>query len=945
MRIEKLKTNKMENPLGFLLGKPRFSYIVSNTEAKKQVAARIEVATDESFHSIIFDSGKDADIDSLAYELPIELQPYTRYFWRVHVWADNGDYALSDTAWFETAKMDEVWTATWITPNLDPSIHPVLSKTFSVNKKVAEVRAYISGLGVYEMLVNGDKAGNEFLAPHFNAYDKWIQYQTYDVTELFLQGENRIDVMLGNGWYKGRFGFDANDKELYGDRFAMICEFHIAYQDGTGEVIPSDLSWKARKSNVIDGNIYDGEVYDATFVSEEEYSVKEIGLGYDRLTERLSLPVVVKEEIKPKEIIKTPAGETVIDMGQNMVGWMQFRTNAPKGTVITLQHGEWLQDGNFFNKNLRHAKAEYIYTADGEERIVRPFHTFYGFQYVKVEGLPGELDINDFTGCVVYSDMEEIGHFETSNEDVNRLFLNALWGQKGNFLDVPTDCPQRDERMGWTGDAQVFSGTACFNMDTFAFFSKYGYDMEKEQESRGGMVPSVVPSVNVKTGGSSAWGDAATIIPWNTYIHYGDKAILKQQFNSMKSWVDWIKKVDDESGSKRLWTEGFHFGDWLALDGNDPHSPMGGTDMYLVSSAYYYHSTGIVAKAAAVLGYEDLAKQYESLAAEIKHAIKKEFFTENGRLAVPTQTAHVLALYLDFVPDEHKERIANDLRMRLRMDKNHLRTGFVGTPYINRALSKYGSNDLAYTLLLNDDFPSWLYAVKKGATTIWERWDSVQPDGKINEQAMNSLNHYAYGAIVEWMYRNVAGLNPTESNPGFRHAYIAPQPEMRLKWAKASLQSAAGHYQSEWLINNKGQLSFTFKIPFNTTATVKLPDAKIQDIQINGIPVPEAYIEVYQFEEYVEIELTSGTWNFLYMPTKEYIIRYNTHTPLGVLLENEQAKAIVAKYAPGFTQFPPSLFKEVALASIRQLASYQATLIPDVPEDVLDEMDEKLLAL
>ena len=351
--------------------------------------------------------------------------------------------------------------------------------------------------------------------------------------------------------YKGRFGFrDENDRNIYGDKFALLCEIIIDFKDGTSVVVNSDETWKARKSKVLDSNIYDGEIYDATFNDTTVYDVREIGLGYDRLKARLSLPVKIKERLKPVEIIKTPAGETVLDLGQNMVGWIEFKTNAPKGTEIILQHGEILQRGESHRDNLRTAKAEFKYIADGQEAVVRPHFTFYGFRYVKVIGWPGEINGEDFTGCVLYSDMEQTGHIETSNPLVNRLFLNALWGQKGNFLDVPTDCPQRDERMGWTGDAQVFSGTASFNMDTFAFFKKYLYDLRCEQEDRAGMVPHVVPAVNIDDGGACAWADAATVIPWTVYVQYGDKAILEEQFESMKAWVDYIKRQDEKSGSR-----------------------------------------------------------------------------------------------------------------------------------------------------------------------------------------------------------------------------------------------------------------------------------------------------------------------------------------------------------------------------------------------------------
>lgn len=939
MFITKLKTNRIYNPLGFSLGeRPRLSYVVGGTNAKKQTAARYEVALDEAFASVVFDSGKRSDIDSLAFELPIELKARTRYFWRVEAWADNGDHAVSETAWFETAKLDEPWDAKWIVPEMDKEHHPALGRTFELAGPIASARAYVCGLGLYEMQINGRKAGDEYLTPHFNAYQKWLQYQTYDVTDMLREGGNRVEVSLGNGLYKGRFGFDGHSEELYGKEFALLCEIRVTYADGTTEILKSDTEWRASRSRVMGGNLYDGEVYDATFSGTESFSVRAGELGFDRLTARLSPPVVIKEELKPVEVIRTPAGETVLDMGQNMVGWLRFRTRAPKRTVIRLQHGEVLQEGNFYRDNLRTAKAEYVYTADGEEAVVRPYFTFFGFRYVKVEGWPGELDPNDFTGCVLYSDLEQTGSFETSDPLVNRLFLNALWGQKGNFLDVPTDCPQRDERMGWTGDAQVFSGAASFNMDSYAFYSKYGYDMGREQEDRGGMVPMVVPAANVQGGGSSAWADAATIIPWNTYLHYGDKSILEQQFESMKGWVDFIVRADESSGGRRLWTVGFHFGDWLALDGSNPDSPMGGTDTDFIASAYYCYSSRLVAKAAKVLGKDDLASHYERISGEVKKAIEDEFFSKTGRLALDTQTAYAVALYMDLVPESFKTRVVEGLVKRLRADRNHLRTGFVGTPYLNFALSDNGREELGYTLLLNDDYPSWLYAIKLGATTIWERWNSIMPDGKISSTGMNSLNHYAYGAIAEWMYRAIAGINPIEDAPGFRRVELAPKPDFRLRWAKAKVDTAAGTYKSEWAFDEEGRLEFRFEIPFHATALVRLPRAAAKSLEIDG---PALAVPAMQDGEDAALELDSGSYVIRYSPTKSYIKILSTRMPLADLVANKSALELIAPLVPpGIELNPDSLRATLGDASIRELAAYY-------PMDAgfLDELDAKLKAI
>ncbi len=950
MIITRMKTNHIPNPLGFNLATPRLSWVIEDTGARTQSAAQVQVAADEKFQNLLFDSGKRADIDSLAFALPLALKPTTRYFWRVTVWADNGEVAQSDTAWFETAKMDQPWRAQWITPDWeDKKIHPLLHKSFSLPSAPVSARAYVTGLGLYELEINGKRVGNEQLTPDCNAYDKWIQYQTYDVTALLQAGENAASAMLGNGWYKGRFGFEGQHDSLYGDRFALLCELAVTCADGSTMVVGSDSTWKATRSPVVDSSIYDGEIYDARLqiqgwsspgLDDRDWqATRPIDIGFDRLQARRSLPVRIMEELKPAAVIHTPAGETVLDMGQNMVGWMRFRVNAPAGAEIFLQHGEVLQDENFFRDNLRSAKAEYHFFSNGEPAVVEPHFTFFGFRYVKVTGWPGELNPDDFTGCVVYSDLEQTGQIVTSNPLVNRLFLNTVWGQKGNFLDVPTDCPQRDERMGWTGDAQVFSGTACFNMDVEAFFAKYTYDISREQETRGGMVPMVVPAVNVRGGGSSAWGDAATIVPWNVYLFFGDKAILAQQLASMKGWVDFIRGADEASGGHRLWTTGFHFGDWLSLDGPDPKSPMGGTDVGFISSAYYCYSAALVAKAAAVLGKEDVAQEYGRLADEVRQAIQAEFFTPRGRIAIDTQTALVVALFMDLVPPEYKQRAEAMLREKLRKDRYHLKTGFVGTPYLCRVLSEHGSNDLAYRLLLNEDYPSWLYEVKMGATTIWERWNSLLPDGRISDLTMNSFNHYAYGSIVEWMYRNAAGLNPVEDQPGFRRARLAPQPDGRLQWVRASYESAAGCYESEWRIEPDGKLSFQFRVPFNATAALRLPDAHLEDMMVNGAALTQSGLNARQSGADTMVELPAGRWSFQYQPTREYLLHFSTNTPIGELLANPQAKAVIASVLPQLGNMNPNMLRgDMAFATPRDMANSPFLRIPGETLDKLDEL-------
>ena len=536
-------------------------------------------------------------------------------------------------------------------------------------------------------------------------------------------------------------------------------------------------------------NLYDGEQIDATApeLPAEEPTVCDAPKG--RLEARRSLPVVAHEHIKPVELIHTPAGEQVFDMGQNFAGIFTFRVKEPAGTKIHIQTGEVLQKGNFYNENLRSAKSEYIYISDGNETVIRPHFTYYGYRYVKVEGV-SDLKIEDFTGLALYSDIEMGGDVETGHDLVNQLVSNVRWGMKGNFIDVPTDCPQRDERMGWTGDTQVFSPTATFLADTYAFYSKYLHDMYTEQMDLDGMVPDVVPSAGVHST-ACVWGDSSCIIPWNMYQFYGDKKILENQYDSMRNWVDYISRVD---GDNHGWRSVFHYGDWLALDNPSGKTDevMGGTDEGYIANVYYAASAGIVAKAARVLGYEADAKTYQALCDEQFEEVKKEYFSQTGRCCIKTQTALILALKYHL--SENEELTKKTLRLLFQISGDKLKTGFTGMPLMCPVLSENGMNDLAYTLLLNEDYPGWLHEVKLGATTVWERWNSLDENGDISSTGMNSLNHYAYGSILEWVFRYVTGFRVSEEHPGSRHLLIAPTLNWKLKRAKGSYHSAAGTY-------------------------------------------------------------------------------------------------------------------------------------------------------
>ncbi|MDG5788499.1 family 78 glycoside hydrolase catalytic domain [Evansella sp. AB-P1] len=912
MRVYNMRTNNVTNPLGFELDNLSLSWVVDGegSDSKYQSAARVEIASSSDFNDILFDSGKKEDINFLGYEPTLELQPRTRYYWRVTVWGDKSDNTVSDTAWFETGKMKEEWNGKWITPSLPSDTHPIIRRPFELEKEVETARIYITGLGIYHLELNGKKVSDEFLTPGFHSYDFWLQYQTYDITDDLKEGKNALGVMLGNGWYKGRIGFFQGYENVYGDSFSLIAEVHITYKDQTTEIIATDDTWKCMEAPITFSGIYDGEIYNAN-MEDHLWSSPELGEepagsvsycdGFSSLQGRYGLPIKVMEELKPIELIHTPAGEVVLDFGQNMTGWVRFTTSAKKDTKQKLEYGEILQDSNFYRDNLRTAKAQYTYISDGKERLVEPKFTFYGFRYVKLEGFGENPSLEDFTGCVVYSEIDEVGAIETSNPLINKLFQNAMWGQKGNFLDVPTDCPQRDERMGWTGDAQIFASTACFNMYSPAFFKKYMHDLRKEQQALEGSVPFIVPMIKpegvkgfIMGHGSTAWADAATVIPWMTYLHYGNKSLLRSQFETMKDWVDYLYSIDESAGSSRLITKGIHLGDWLALDGKDPNEgKLGGTDQFFIASAYYYYSTTLVAKAAFALEKQEVVKKYEKLAFEIKEAIINEYVTANGKLAIDTQTGFILALYMDLVNEDQKGRVAEDLKRKLIDSDMHLQTGFVGTPYFCHALSSYDGNEYAYSLLLNEDYPSWIYAIKLGATTIWERWNSVLEDGSISSTGMNSLNHYAYGSIVDWMYQHMCGIQPNDSYPGFQRFTLEPKPDGRLTYANGEIVSSSGTIKSGWKLSKDQTITFTFTVPFNTTADVVLPDAAVDSIKVVGGTIES--IKAEQRGEAVVGQLTPGEYEITYTLQKEYVKTYNLDSTLRELLVNGATRNIIEK--------------------------------------------------
>ena len=827
MYISRLRVNHKKNPLGFNLAKIHLSWEVKDVCGKWAVETRIIVSESSNMEKLVYDSGVQENYHENQMLVSFDLKPRTRYYWQVEVKDDKGDCAKSNPAWFETGKLQESWTAKWIGTEENEKRMPLLYKEFELKEKPESVRWHVCGLGLYEAYVNEKKAGREFLMPGYHCYDSFLEYQTLDVTELLSQGKNKIAVLLGEGWYKGRFGFDGDYRNLYGNQKKCIGELHIRYANGQEECIVTDSSWKAEESSICENGIYDGEHIDET-LEHKMLSVEEIEETRP-LVERFNPRIHKVEEFQPVSV-KQEDEALLLDFGETVTGWVEITGAFETGQKVMMQYGEVLQKGRFYRDNLRTAKAEFTYVSKGKGETIRPHFTYYGFRYVKIKGLNPEKEYK-YTAYRIMSDIERTGWVATDHDKVNHLLENTLRSQKCNFLDIPTDCPQRDERMGWTGDAGIFASTACFHMDSGSFFHHYMKNMQAEQEKCNGAIPFFVPRPKVKKeehtnpfyldSGAAVWGDAATLIPWKLYQFYGVKAMLEEQYPVMKAWVDYEYERTKENEIPYLWQNDRQLGDWLALDNGNINNPIGKTDSGFIASVYHYWSTKMVKEAAESLGLEE-SKVYAEREKEIRNAILNYYFPDKKFCLEYTQTACALLLYLKLYPEGEREVITAKLAELLKKNNGHLNTGFVGTPILCMALSENGQNQLAYDLLLNEDYPGWLHEVNLGATTVWERWNSLEEDGSISGTGMNSLNHYAYGSIAEWIYRYMCGLNPSIEEAVKMTIY--PMPDQRLKKAEGSWRSVFGKYVCAWNWKSEQEVVCNIEVPFNANARFILPD-------------------------------------------------------------------------------------------------------------------------
>jgi len=736
---------------------------------------------------------------------------------------------------------------------------PYLRKEFKLDKPIKQALLYSSALGIFETNINGKRVGNEYYKPGWTDYPTRVYYFTHDVTEMLKKGNNAIGTLLGDGWYAGHIGFGFN-REQYGKNPRYISQLEVTYTDGTSERIVSDGSWKANYGPVIEADWMMGETYDANkeLTGWDKTGFEDSNWAKVATQDKIEtkhfeafpgVPVRLTEEVPAKSINEPAKGVYVFDLEQNFAGIARLKVKGKKGQKITMKFAEVLKpDGNIYTDNLRSARCTDSYTCKGEgTEIWQPMFTSHGFRYVEITGLESKPGLDMATGLVVNSDTDVAGKFECSNSMVNQLYSNIHWGQRSNFIDIPTDCPQRDERLGWTGDAQIFVRTATYNMDTSEFFTKWLIDLDDAQGEEGDF-PDVAPRKCVESGGTAAWGDAGVICPWTVHHVYGDDRLAIRHYESMKKWIEYCEK-----NSENLLRPDKGFGDWVSIDSYTPKDVIG--------TAYFAYSTKLLSKIAYNVGFLEDGQKYEGLFNKIKKAFNDAYVKEDGTIKGETQTCYAMALAFDLLSDENRIKAGKHLYERVKAKNWHLSTGFVGLSYLLPSLVETGNLDIAYKLLLNDTFPSWGYSIKNGATTIWERWDGWTEEKGFQTPGMNSFNHYSFGAVGRWMMGTVAGID-TVGN-GFKKIIIKPRPGGKLSYVKASYDSINGVIKSAWKIEG-GKFKFDVTIPANTTAVVYVPTVKIaKEADIEKIYSDKEFVKFIKIEDgFAVFEVGSGDYSF-----------------------------------------------------------------------------------
>jgi alpha-L-rhamnosidase len=865
VEVTSLRCEYLENPLGIDVAQPRLSWkLKSDTRGQKQIAYRIVVASSrekvELGQGDLWDTGKvqSSETTQIAYAGKT-LSTHMPCFWNVMVW----DAAGKPSAWGKPAHWSmglltpSDWKAEWIGFDQNPESKPVqekevvigkgktylpapyLRKEFKISGNIARATLYVMSQGFAEMHLNGKRVGDEYFMPGWTDYQKRIYYRTYDVTSMLEPGANALGAILGDGWFRGNISKIGQNQ--YGNLIRLKAQLQIDYADGNSEMFATDPSWKASFGPILESDMQGGETYDArkellgwdrpgfllrsasaaTAGQVEGRNWASVNVGSSLQAKPMiqaypGVPVRRTQELPTRKISEPQPGTFVFDLGQNFSGWIRLKTKEKAGSKIVMRFGEMLNaDGTVYTENLRSARVTDTYICNGRgEEVWEPHFTFHGFQYVEVTGLSAQPTPEMVTGIVVHSDAPMASSFECSNPMLNQLHSNIVWGQRSNYLDVPTDCPQRDERLGWTGDTQVFIRSGCYNQDVAAFFTKWNVDLMDTQRADGAFGHQA-PVFHGH--GSPGWADAGVICPWTIYQVYGDARMVRQHYDQMARFIEHCKTRPNKG-----------FGDWLSIGSKTPKD--------LIAMAYSAYSTHLMIEIADALGEKEDAAKFRQLFEAIKGEFQKRFVQEDGRLSGDSQTAYCLAIYFDLLTATQREQAAAHLVERIMAKDDHLSVGFLGVNILLPALTEIGRSDLAYRLIQNKTYPSWGYSIEQGATTIWERWNSYTKKDGFGPVKMNSFNHYAYGSCSEWMFRSMLGIDT--DGPGFKKIKMKPEFDESITWAKGHHDTIRGRISSDWKWGD-GVFEWAVTIPPNTTATIYMPENAASLIE-SGSPVAKA---------------------------------------------------------------------------------------------------------
>ena len=840
-----LRCAHLVNPLGVAPDRVRLSWRLEGGRPG-QAQAGYQVVVTSGPGPTVWDSGQVASAATTGVRYRGHpLARGGRYSWRVRVWDEDQRVSQwSEPARFEV-ELDPAggWHASWIGLGpvkeefrppagdgpADPLRHalnpaPYLRRDFVVSQPVASARLYVTALGLYEARLNGDRVGDAVLAPGWTDYAQRVAYQTYDVTGLLRPGENVLGALLADGWYSGFTGFDAKRAGAhYGTAPEFLAQLVIGFTDGTSQMVVTDAHWRARFAAIRHADLLMGERHD---LAREPHGWD--APGFDdagwrpvscRDLDRTALvadpgpPVRVTQEIAPVSVTGDGAGRYIADFGQNLPGWLRVAVDGPAGACVRIRHAEVLDSGGrLYTENLRTARQTDEFVTSGGPEVLEPRFTVHGFRYAEISGYPGQPGPGDIVARVVHSDIPATGSFESSADWLGQLLRAIDWGQRGNFISVPTDCPQRDERLGWLGDAQIFARTACYNRDVAAFFAKWLDDVADAQHESGAF-PDIAPRLNIPWSGSPAWGDAGVIVPWTLHTMYGDTAVLHRHFSAMTRWMDLLERENPDYLRTRNLGNGYN--DWLAPGDDD-------TPRELLATAYWAYDAALMAGIAEATGRPEQAAGYRALRAKIVAAFAGAFVAADGQIASGTQTAYALGLHMRLIPEELREAAAGHLVGAIRAAGWHLSTGFVGVGYLLPVLSSTGHDEVAYRLLEQRSAPSWRYMIDHGATTIWERWDGWTAERGFQSASMNSFNHYALGSVGEWLYRFVLGIDQEPGSAGFQRLLIRPHPGGSLRWARGSYESVRGLIRTEWRLDGD-QFRLRVEVPPGAVASVRVP--------------------------------------------------------------------------------------------------------------------------